>query len=65
MTFLVEWNLDKAIMKLSKTFALYNLFVANVLILHPLKTPENLWFSGVFKECKMGTLAANGLIKNI
>ena len=39
-----------------------NLFLANVPILYPLKTSENLWFSGVFRGCQMGTLARNGLI---
>ena len=29
--------------------------------LYPLKTPENLWFSGVFRGYKMGILARNGL----
>ena len=38
-----------------------NPFLANVSILYPLKTPENLWFSGVFRGYKMGTLARNGL----
>ena len=38
-----------------------NPFPANISILYPLKTPENLWFSGVFREYKMGTLAGNGL----
>ena len=38
-----------------------NPFWANVPILHPLKTPENLWFSGVFRGCRMGTLVRNGL----
>ena len=28
---------------------LLNPFLANVSILYPLKTPENLWFSGVFR----------------
>ena len=36
-----------------------NTFVANVPILHPLKTLET--FAGVFREDKMGTLAKNGL----
>ena len=31
-------------------------------ILHPLKTPENRRFSGVFRGYKMGTLAGNGLM---
>ena len=39
-----------------------NPFLANVPILYHLKTPENLWFSGVFREYKMRTLARNGLI---
>ena len=42
----------------------FNAFLANVPILNPLKTPENLWFSGVFRGYKMGTFARNGLIKN-
>ena len=41
----------------------FNPFLANVLILDPPKTPENLWFSGVFRGYKMKTLAGNGLIK--
>ena len=36
-------------------------FLANVPILYPLKTPENLWLSDVFRGYKMGTLAGNGL----
>ena len=40
---------------------LINPFLANVPILHPLKTPENRRFAGVFSGCKMGTLARNGL----
>ena len=36
-------------------------FLANVSILYPLKTPENLWFSGIFRGYKMGLLARNGL----
>ena len=35
-------------------------FLANGPILHSLKTPENRWFSGVLRECKMGILARNG-----
>ena len=27
-----------------------NAFLANVPILYPLETPENLWFSGIFRE---------------
>ena len=29
-----------------------NPFLAKVPILYPLKTPENLWFSGVFRGIK-------------
>ena len=39
----------------------FNLLLANIPILCPLKTPENLWFSGVFGGYKIGTLASNGL----
>ena len=39
-----------------------NLFLANVLpILYPLKTPEKLWVSGVFRGYKTGALARNRL----
>ena len=38
-------------------------FLANVPILHPLKTPENERFSDVFRGYKLGTLATNGLIQ--
>ena len=31
----------------------------------PLETPENFWFSGVSKGYKMGTLARNGLSKQV
>ena len=30
----------------------FNPFLANVPILYPLETPDNLWFSGVFREYK-------------
>ena len=40
-----------------------NPFLANVPILYPRKTPENLWFSGVFRRYKMGKFVRNGLIK--
>ena len=39
----------------------FNPFPANVAVLNPLKTQENLWFFGVFRGNKMGTLAGNGL----
>ena len=54
---------------LQKTFdtinheILLNPFPANVPIIYPVKTPENLWFSCVFRGYKMGTLAGNGLEK--
>ena len=37
-------------------------FLANIPILYSLKTPENRWFSGVFRGHEMGTLVRNGLI---
>ena len=37
------------------------LFLANVLILYPLKTSEKLRFSDVFRGYKVGTLARSGL----
>ena len=39
-----------------------NTFLVNVTTLYPLKTPEILWFSDVFRWYKMGTLAKNGSI---
>ena len=39
--------------------------LANVPILYPLKTLENLWFSCIFSGCKMETLAIDGFTKNI
>ena len=38
-----------------------NLFLVNVPILYSLKTPENRWFSGVFRWYKMAILVINGL----
>ena len=37
-----------------------NQFLADVLILYPLKTPEKVCFYGVFRGYKMGALARNG-----
>ena len=34
---------------------------ADVPISHPLKKPENIWFSGLFRGYKIGTLVRNGL----
>ena len=36
--------------------------MTNAPILQPLKTPENFWFSGVFRRYKIGTLPRNVLI---
>ena len=36
---------------------------STVTILYTLKTSENLWFSGVFRGCKIGKLVRNGLIE--
>ena len=44
-----------------RQYIFINPFLANVPILYPLKTSETLWFSGVFRGYKMGTLAGNGL----
>ena len=49
------------LLKLRASNKSINLFLANVPILYPVKTPENFWFSGVFMGYKMGTLARNGL----
>ena len=35
--------------------------MANVDILYPLETTENLWFSGIFRGYKIETLTKNGL----
>ena len=39
----------------------FNPFLANIPILYPLKTPENQRFFGVFRGCKIGMLANDGL----
>ena len=49
---------------ISVKLALFNPYLANVPILYHLKIPENLWFSGVFRGYKMGSLARNGLKKS-
>ena len=46
---------------MQSSFHVLNPFLANVPVLYPLKTLENLWFFGVFRGYKMGTLARNGL----
>ena len=38
-----------------------NPFLANVPILYPLKTAENIWFSGFFRGYKIGAMPGNGL----
>ena len=40
---------------------MFNLFLANVSISYPLKTPENQSFTGVSRGYKMGALPKNGL----
>ena len=40
----------------------FNQFLASVTISHPLKTPENQRFCGIFRGYKMGALARNELI---
>ena len=62
--FLRIWShlLKKSLMEnfiFCEVISLVNSFLANVPILHPLKKPESLWFSGVFKGCKIRTLAKN------
>ena len=44
---------------------LLNPLMANVPILYSLKTTENLRFSGIFREYKMGILARSGLSQNV
>ena len=41
-----------------------NLFLTNVPISYPLKTPEKLWFPGDFRGYKIGTLGINELTDN-
>ena len=48
----------------NKFFQNINPFLANVLILYPLKISENQRFSDVFRRYKMGTLVRNGLRNN-
>ena len=38
----------------SEVNVVFNPFLANAPILYPLKTQENLWFSGVFRGYKTG-----------
>ena len=39
----------------------FNQLLANIPTSYPLKTPENVWFSGVFRGYKIGTFARNEL----
>ena len=41
----------------------FNPFLANVSVLHTLKTSENVWFSCVFKGYKIQTLFRNALME--
>ena len=52
-------------MLLSKNHSFFSPFQSRVPILYPLKTPENLSFSGVFRGYKMEALVRNDLIKSI
>ena len=45
--------------KYCKILESINPFLVNIPILHPLQTPENIWFLGVFRRYKMGALARN------
>ena len=47
-------------LNLSANEIMFNPFLANALILYPLKILENLWFSGVFRRYKIGILDRNG-----
>ena len=44
-----------------KYYLVFNPFLTNVPISYPLKTPENFWFSGIFRGYQMGTLTRNEL----
>ena len=54
----MEWLIKKTYNLQSKTI---NPFLANSSMSCLLKKPKNLWFFGVFREYKMGSLARNGL----
>ena len=54
-------DLQRELFQYEEFDLMFNPFLVNVPILYPLKTPENLWFSGVFRGYKMGTLERNGL----
>ena len=46
-------------------FSAFDPFMVNVPILHPLKTPGNLWFYGVFRGYKIRKFAINELIETV
>lgn len=46
-------------------FSTFDPFMVNVPILHPLKTPGNLWFYGVFRGYKIRKFAINELIETV
>ena len=48
-------GIDLCVYEVSKRFYFFNKFLTNVSILHPLKTPENLWFYVILKVYKIGT----------
>ena len=43
----------------------YFTIFGHCLILYPLKTPENVWFSGVFRGYEIETLSRKGLRKSL
>ena len=52
------------IIKFKLNFSLaqiFSLFLTDVPISYPLRTPENIWFFGVFREYIMAALTKNGL----
>ena len=62
----MKWNthlINAAICKQTRSviFSIFNPFLANVTILYHLKTPGNLWSSGIFKGYEIKTLMRNGL----
>ena len=57
MTWLFSSLERKTAAKYNNGKSSFNLFLVNVPILYPLKTPENQKFSGVVRSYEMGTLA--------
>ena len=58
----IELNDDNGA-KWVQSLYVINTFLANVPISFPLKTPENLWLSGVFRGNEIRTVGRNGLIR--